>query len=251
MKLIVLITLFLFILPSISMSQMLSKDIKEAIERVSAPYIDDDMLKPISTKYLLKQPEKVMLPIYEDLLYDNFLEYELSTWNTSIDKVQDLYRKGSATMLKEMKSPEALKILRKWFDEYPFLNIKLKYSWGVYAAIGALGSYKKTDDISRLEKLAKNQDSDLRYSVVSALSQIGSTNALKTLRDLMLNDSDAGVRINAIKAMKICGDLSVIPDLTLLLEKPEYKGYPKTLENIKLAIKNIKQREEEKLPPQK
>ena len=56
-----------------------------------------------------------------------------------------------------------------------------------------------------LQKLSQHQDTAVRHALVSALAELGTSEAVREIEEL-LNDGDHDVRIAAVRALSTCGD---------------------------------------------
>jgi len=248
-KKIIFIFSLLFINYIFCLSQVSIDQIKDVLEKISKPgmegtgwHWDGEMY----INFLHKQPAEIMLPICEDLLYGRISKYNLTDWGKGKDFAIDYYRLSAAYILKDMKKPEALSLLREWIEKQS-IEASERTS-GLSAVIEAIGEYGEPEDAARLQRWAKHPDFYVRYSAVKALGNINHYIAIHTLHDVMLSDPRLGLRSDAIKYLKRYGDESVLSDLKRLYEDP---NIPLNKKIMKETIEAIENRLKEKSKEQK
>jgi len=250
-KIIIIFTL-LFIIPNFSLAQGSIEEIKKVLEKVSRPGIEGTGWHLGGGEYIRffqKQPPEIMLPICKDLLYGEISKYNLTDWGEGKDFAIDYYRLSAAYILRYMKKPEALSVLREWIEKQK-VEASERTS-GLKAVIEAIGEYGEPEDAARLQRWAKHPYDLVRYSAVMALGNINYFIAIHTLKDVMLYDPNLGLRIFAIKYLKNYGDESILPDLKRFYEDPNIFPDPFSKKIIKETIEAIENRLKEKTKEQK
>jgi hypothetical protein len=231
------------------MPQILSQELKKALEAVSRPTFEGlgwvgGCGKEID--FLHKQPIEKMLPLCKDLLYGRISKYNLTTWDRSEDIAIACYQVSAAILLRDMKKPEALNLLREWLSSQTIHPEKQKFYaheiGGLQQVISSIGSYGQAEDIPRLQKWINHPDVSIRLELTRALGNINHKSAIETLHKMMLNDPENSVRVEAIISLRNYGDQSVLADLKSIYDNPHYLNHPNEKKVIKETIDAIEKR---------
>ncbi len=169
-------------------------------------------------------PQEVMIERLRSMLSDADMEVRLTAsmmllrygesglklFLKALEKAHGDERASMLLALRALKHKEVLRIVAR-----DLTSKEPQVRWAAGVAISSHG----VKALPVLSELLKHSDENVRVGALSALMQIGSSEAVKLIADAALNDSSRVVRMHAIEALSVFpGDERAVEALRKLLE---------------------------------